>query len=142
MAADLLPMSMFTWKDNFNIGVAEIDAQHRRLYSLADELYAAMFTGKGKDVMEPVLRNLVDYTKTHFAAEERLMQKCVYPDYQAHKMQHIEMTNKVLQLQRDFQAGKNMITIEVMEFLSNWLRHHIAGSDRKYVPFVKGKAVA
>ena len=52
-------MSMFAWKDNFNIGVAEIDAQHRRLYSLADELYAAMFTGKGKDVMEPVLRNLI-----------------------------------------------------------------------------------
>ena len=35
-----------------------------------------------------------------------------------------------------------MVTIEVMQFLSKWLRLHIGESDRKYVPFVAGKKVA
>jgi len=133
---------MFAWKDSYSIGVPQIDTQHRRLFSLADELHAAMNSGKGKDVLAQVLQNLINYTKTHFADEERLMQRCGYPDLPAHKAQHDEMTQKVLQIQQDFQAGKLMMTIAVMQFLSNWLRQHIGGSDRKYVPFVNGKAVA
>ena len=35
-----------------------------------------------------------------------------------------------------------MLSVEVMQFPSNWLRHHIGSTDRKYVPFVTGKAVA
>lgn len=133
---------MFAWKDTYSIGVPEIDAQHRRLFGLADELHSAMNGGKGKAVMEQVLQNLISYTKTHFAAEERLMQRCKYAELGPHKAQHDELTRKVLQLQQDFQAGKGMITIEVMQFVSNWLRQHIGGSDRKYVPFVAGKTAA
>ena len=132
---------MFAWKDSYSIGVQEIDAQHRRLFALAEQLHAAMNSGKGKDVMAPVLQNLIDYTKTHFAAEERLMQRCRYPNFTEHKAQHDQMTAKVLQLQRDFQAGTGAISIEVMQFLNAWLRQHIGDSDRKYTPFVN-KAVA
>jgi hemerythrin len=133
---------MFAWKETYSIGVPEIDTQHRRLFSLADELYAAMNDGKGKALMEKVLKNLIDYTKTHFAAEERLMQRCKYPEYQPHKRQHDELTKQVLQLQRDFEAGKTALTIEVMQFLNTWLRQHIGGSDRRYVPFVMSKTAA
>jgi hemerythrin len=135
-------MSMFAWKDSYSIGVAEIDGQHRRLFRLADELHSAMNSGKGNTVVEPVLHNLIDYTKTHFAAEERMMQRCNFPEYVAHKAQHDEMTKKVLQLQSHLRAGKGVITIDILQFLSTWLRQHIGGSDRKYVPFVAGKAVA
>jgi hemerythrin len=133
---------MFAWKDTYRIGVAEIDVQHRRLFSLADELHSAMNSGKGKAVLEEVLQSLIAYTKTHFATEERLMQRCKYPEFGPHKAQHDEMTKKVVQLQHDFQAGNRMLTIEVMQFLNNWLRQHIGGSDRKYVPFVVGKTAA
>jgi hemerythrin len=138
--ADLLSMSMFGWKDTYNIGVPEIDAQHRRLFSLADELHAAMNSGKGKSVLEGVLKNLIVYTKTHFSAEESLMQRCKYPNFAAHKAQHDEMTQKVLQLQRDFHAGNAIISIDVMQFLAAWLRQHIGDSDRKYAPFVNNAA--
>ena len=133
---------MFAWKDTYSIGVTEIDAQHRRLFSLADELHTAMNSGKGKAVIEQVLQNLITYTRTHFASEERIMQKCGYPELPGHKAQHEDLTRQVLKLQSDYQSGKAMLTIEVMQFLSNWLRQHIGGTDRKYVPFVKGKAVA
>jgi hemerythrin len=133
---------MFAWKDSYSIGVQEIDAQHRRLFSLADELNTAMIGGKGKDVLEAVLQNLITYTKTHFAAEERLMLSCGYKELAAHKAQHDEMTKKVVQLHGEFKNGKLLLSVEVMEFLSAWLRQHIGGSDRKYVPYVMGKAVA
>ena len=73
-------MSLFAWNETYSIGVTEIDAQHRRLFSLADELHSAMNAGKGKAVLRKVLHDLITYTQTHFAAEERMMQKCGYPD--------------------------------------------------------------
>jgi hemerythrin len=135
-------MSIFAWKDTYSIGVPEIDTQHRRLFSLADELYSAMNNGKGKPLVEKVLKNLIDYTKTHFAAEEQLMQRCKYPDYKPHKLKHDELTKQVLQLQRDFEEGKTALTIEVMQFLSTWLRQHIGGTDKRYVPYLMGKTAA
>jgi hemerythrin len=135
-------MSLFAWKDGYGIGVPEIDAQHRRLFALADELHEALNKGKGKEVLQEVLKKLVDYTQTHFASEERLMHRCGYPDILAHKAQHEEFVRKASLLEREFQAGKTMLSIEVMQFVSNWLRQHIGGSDRRFAPFVLGKAVA
>ena len=135
-------MGFFAWKDEYCVGVQEIDVQHRRLFSLADELHAAMSVGKGKAVLDQVLSNLIGYTKSHFAAEERLMQSRGYPNYLAHKIEHDQLTHKVLDLQREFRAGKVALTLDIMKFLRDWLDHHILGSDQKYAPFVGGKAVA
>ena len=135
-------MSLFAWKDSYSIGVPDIDAQHRQLYKLADDLHQALNAGQGKDALAAVLKSLIDYTKTHFAAEERLMQRCGYSGLAAHKAQHEDLTRKVIDLQQQMQAGKLMLSIEVMRFLSDWLRQHIGGSDRKYAPFVINKAVA
>ena len=38
-----------------------------------------MNSDKGKEILEQVLHNLITYTKTHFAAEERMMRKCGVP---------------------------------------------------------------
>lgn len=132
-------MSLFEWKESYSIGVPEIDAQHRRLYHLADELHTAMNGGKSAQVLQQVFTNLIAYTKTHFAAEEAMLQKCRYPDFAAHKAKHDDLTRKVVELQRDYQAGKMMLGIDTMHFLSQWLLQHIGGTDRKYVPFVNAK---
>jgi hemerythrin len=133
-------MSLFEWKDSYSIGVPELDVQHQKLYSLADKLHAAMNAGKSMTVMQQVLADLVTYTKTHFAAEERLLLKCGYPDLPAHKIKHDDFTRRVVEFQREYQGGKAMLSIETMQFLSHWLQQHIGGTDRKYVPFVARKA--
>jgi len=72
---------MFEWKPEYSVQIPEIDAQHQRLFCLAAELHNAMAQGKGKNVLEHSLAQLVDYTKTHFAHEERLMQESGYEGY-------------------------------------------------------------
>jgi hemerythrin len=133
-------MSLFKWEDKFLVGHSDIDAQHKRLFQLADELHTAMAAGKAQAKVSETLNSLIAYTKLHFANEERLMMTNKYPDYQAHKEQHDKLTAQVVEFQREFAAGRTILTIDLMQFLKNWLAHHIGKTDQKVAEFLKKKA--
>lgn len=133
---------MFEWRNEFSVQIGSVDAQHRMLFGLADELYAAMAAGRSKPALAHILDRLVQYTKVHFAHEERLMRLHGYPDFAAHKAQHDALTSRVMQFQTDFDQGKIAMSVGLLKFLKDWLEHHIKGSDQKYSPFLRSKAVA
>lgn len=133
---------MFEWSEKYSVGIREIDEQHKKLIGMIGQLHEAMRQGKGKQVLGDVLGNLIQYTRTHFAAEERIMKANGYPDYESHKAKHEKMTNKVATIYKDYQDGKASITMEVMSFLENWLSKHILGTDMQYSPFLKGKGLS
>ncbi|HDS16173.1 MAG TPA: bacteriohemerythrin [Proteobacteria bacterium] len=134
--ADLMP-----WSSSFENGVAEFDRQHHRLVALVNELYKAMKRGESRDVAGQVLDELVDYTNTHFADEERLMVECKYPDYDRHVALHRDLVAKVVDFQKKFKAGQSTLSLDLLTFLKDWLIGHIKGVDRKYGPFFNGKGV-
>lgn len=135
-------MAFIDWKDELSVNIRMIDDQHKELIKLINELSDAMKVGKGKDVMGKVLSKLVDYTKMHFGTEERLFQTHGYPGYIAHKSEHDKLTKQVLDLKTKFDNGQSVITVEVMNFLKDWLQKHIIGTDKKYSSFLIGKGVS
>jgi hemerythrin len=134
-------MDLIAWNDGFSVNIKEIDEQHKKLIKLINDLNSAMGSGKGKDVLGSVLTGLVEYTKIHFAAEEGLMQKHQYPAYQSHKILHDALTKQVVDVTNKFQEGKSIVTIEVMNFLKDWLTNHIQNTDKKYTAHLNGKGV-
>jgi len=132
---------LFTWNDSFSVNIGVIDMQHKKLVSMVNELHQAMVEGSGKEKLGNILSNLINYTRDHFTTEERLMRTHAYPDFLAHKSEHEHLTGTVVDFQRRFQSNEVGLTIEVMEFLKNWLCNHILGSDKKYSPFLNAKGV-
>lgn len=125
-------MSMFEWNESFSIGVAAMDAQHKRLVAMVNRLYEAMRTGKGDAAVCPILQELVSYTLTHFAAEEALMRKVGYPQLNAHLELHKALTDKATELLKTLKDGKMVATVSVAAFLKDWLTTHIQNEDRRY----------
>ncbi len=134
-------MALLAWKDAYSVKIKEIDDQHKKLIDMINQLNDAMAQGKAKDVLGPILDKLVSYAASHFALEEGLMQKHGYEGYADHKDKHEKMTGKVLDLQRQYKSGQAAMTIEVMNFLKNWLDKHIVGTDMKYSAFLNSKGV-
>jgi len=132
---------LFQWDTTYSVNISVLDSQHRNLVSMVNELHQAMVEGSGKDKLGQILSDLIKYTQGHFAAEERLMQSHGYPDFDAHKSQHEALTATVLEFQRRFLANEIGLTVEVMEFLKDWLVKHIMGSDKKYTPFLNAQGV-
>jgi hemerythrin len=125
-------MSLITWRDEFSVGVAEIDTQHKHLVNLINQLHDAMRVGKGKDIMDKVLDELIAYTQTHFRHEERLMQTRGYSELAGHQAEHNKLTQQALDYQQQFRAGKIAMTLPLMNFLKDWLTTHILTVDHKY----------
>jgi hemerythrin len=135
-------LSMFDWKNEYAVNIGSIDAQHQMLFAIGRELYAAMSTGKGKAVLGRILDRLVQYTKVHFAHEERLMQLHGYPDFAKHKAEHDALVKQVQTFQEDFNAGRATMAVQVLQFLKDWLANHIKGSDFAYAPCLKAQKVS
>jgi hemerythrin len=135
-------MSLIQWAPKFSVNIKEIDQQHQKLMALVNELYDSMTAGHGKEALGKVLGELITYTVYHFATEEKLFQTHAYPETAAHKAEHDKLTQTAKDLKEKFDSGKGQITVEVMNFLKNWLNNHILGTDKKYSAYLNGKGVS
>ncbi|MFH0878374.1 MAG: bacteriohemerythrin [Lentisphaerota bacterium] len=134
-------MAFINWTDQLSVNIRQIDDQHKKLVSIINTLFDAMSQGKAKDVLGKVFNELIQYTKTHFQNEERMMQQYSYPDFAAHKKEHDDLTKTAMDLQDKFTKGAVSLSIETSNFLKAWLTKHILGTDKKYSPFLNGKGV-
>lgn len=57
------------------------------------------------------------------------------------RRKHDDLTRKALELKAAFDSGKPALTIDVMNFLKDWLNGHILQVDKKFGPFLKSKGV-
>ena len=127
-----ITIDMFEWRTEYSVQIAEIDAQHKRLFELAAELHLARSQGKAKAVLGQALSRLVEYTKSHFANEEEFMRRFGYPGIATHKVEHEQLTAQVIEFQERFERHEACLTYDLMVFLKSWLERHIKGSDQKY----------
>ncbi len=133
--------SAFAWKETYSVHVAALDRQHQQLFSLIAELNDALAAGKGNAIVATILEQLVDYTVSHFAAEEKLMERYGFPGLEEHRCKHRALTEQVNGLIQDFKAGNVGVSVSLMLFLRSWLKDHILGTDQLYSNYLNDKGV-
>jgi hemerythrin len=131
-------MQLIEWDDSlYSVSIDEFDNHHKKLVGFINKLHQAMLNGQGKKVLQDILNELQEYTNYHFAAEEKQMQECNYPEYPEHKTQHEDLTQQLSDIIQNYHWGKREISIDTLKFLKEWLFRHIQVSDKKYTPYMK-----
>lgn len=128
-----------SWDDKLSVGIAAIDADHKKLLGLINNLQTAVYYPTGESFERQALDELVSYTKYHFEREEDLMRKYGYPDFEPHKRQHEEMVAKVGEFLAAYEQDRESTVEEMCQFLKSWLIGHIAGTDKAYSGFLREK---
>jgi hemerythrin-like metal-binding protein len=134
-------MPLFEWKDEYSVGVNELNLQHKKIIQLLNELYEAMRDRKPKETLGKILDNMTTYAAMHFQTEEKYMKKYDYPGMDAHKKQHEDFVAKVIDFKEKFHQGSLMLSLDVLNFLKSWLKEHIMGADKEYAPFFEQKGL-
>ena len=128
-------MAYLSWDPELNTDIPVIDNQHRRIVEYINELHDAIQNGDRDEVGE-ILEQLVDYTLSHFAFEEELMEQAGYPFIVAHKKVHVLFTKKIADYQQQFDLGED-VGRKLLTTLRTWLVNHIKRDDADYAEIVR-----
>ena len=131
-------MALFLWSDSeLSVGNSLMDSDHRQMVVLLNDLFLAMERHEGKVVLVKLLGDLTKFTQEHFKREEEIMQRIGYAEQENHKQEHDRLNSEVQELQKRFNGGKSMLSIEVSRFLSDWVFNHIIRDDRKLAAAIR-----
>lgn len=132
---------LMPWSDKLSTGINSIDEQHKQLVAMVNALHNAMKMRKGAAESGKILGRLAEYTVSHFAHEEEMFETHKYPERVQHKQAHDDLVAQVVEFKTEFEQGKAALSMELMTFLSDWLRGHILKTDMEYVPYLREKGV-
>lgn len=126
------------WDKKYETGILMIDEQHKSLVNLCNQFRTEIMQHNRVDGMDWktslsfVLREAVKYTKTHFVAEERMMQQTDYPKFAQHKQRHQEFIDAVTHVLSSFNSASLQTAFEFSTFLREWILSHIAHEDKEF----------
>jgi hemerythrin len=123
----------FEWSTALKVGVDDIDEQHQELFRRAERLVNALKAGDRSEV-EPLVQYLSDYVLSHFECEERWMVGVEYPALDSHRDAHNRFRDELKEMTREYQrkGPTPLMALTVHNWLSDWLRRHIAGADVQF----------
>lgn len=134
-------MSHIAWDERYSVNIEVIDEQHKKIIDVLGKLFDEMGKKKSPEVLKEILGQMVRYAEEHFASEEIFMRQYAFPGYEEHRKEHDAFRAKVAAFQKDFAAGKESLSVDVIRFLSDWLDHHIMEVDKKYGPYLNEKGI-
>jgi hemerythrin-like metal-binding protein len=130
-------MSLLEWRDEFRIGIAEVDHEHQVLIGLINGLHAALRTDRsGKDV-EEFLGEIFARISAHFALEEKDMQAHRYPETAAHKADHEKLLDDIRDIMDEQSEHGILDDAAFSARLAAWFGDHFRSHDAKLYKFLQ-----
>ena len=125
------------WRDEYSIGIPEIDEEHKLLLVCIARLQDAKDHKEGDLAVYFVLGELDDYVRVHFTVEEIIMRLFEFPGKDAHIRAHRRFADYVRSMQQSELRGQSRA--EMTAFLQDWLVNHIMVADKQYARHMIGE---
>ena len=129
-------MGLLKWNQTFSVKVDKMDEQHRQLFDLINAFYDEVGKQSQKQLILELIKGMKTYTILHFSEEEELMRQHNYPGLMQHKKEHDNFIQKVTDLEEKYSSGKMIISIDITNFLKDWINDHIESSEQRYSEYI------
>ena len=132
---------MVTLSKDMEVGVLEIDSQHKELVDRLNSLLSMGHDAVSNEETQRTMDMLEEYIIKHFADEEELQKKNNYPEYESHKKMHKLYIDEFEKLKKEFADNGHSLkfTMDLNNSLVNWIVKHIKSEDVKLGKFLKDK---
>jgi hemerythrin len=129
-------MALIEWKQEYELGLPELDFEHRDLLEQVSALYAQCAATPQPAIVADCLGRLHARLAAHFALEERTMVEMRNPRFAAHKAEHDRFLEEVTDIVASFDDSAQVVAADIEAFahrVRDWIVGHITTYDRQLV---------
>ena len=124
-------MALLQWKSDYSLGIPSVDHEHQELIGMINSVYEHMAEGSDQAAIEGCLEDIYAGIASHFALEERHMREAGYKEFQAHKDEHEDLLDQLMEIVDDFIDDPDSGRISLEKSLANWFGQHFATFDAR-----------
>jgi hemerythrin-like metal-binding protein len=119
-------MSLLEWRDEFRIGIEEVDYEHRTLIGLINAAHARCTSVPD---LEDALGEIHAAITAHFALEEKDMRARAYPGLARHKAEHERLLEDIRDMMEQTSHGAYPGDAAFSKRLDDWFAGHFGTED-------------
>ena len=124
-------MSVLQWRDEFSVGIEEVDHEHKELIELIRNLQQEMQGGMDTDKILDALGEIYAQISAHFALEEKAMRTMNYSAYADHKEDHETLLDDLRDIMDEVEDDGVLDEVQLTDDLDRWFSDHFKTHDAK-----------
>ena len=124
-------MTLIVWRDEFSVGVASVDQEHREMIELINELDNAMAQDADCITVISTLGEIYAKISAHFALEEKIMRDANYREFTSHKEDHERLLDSLLTIIDSVDDEGRYDRPELSSGLDRWFTDHFRTHDAR-----------
>ena len=124
-------MVLIEWKDEFSVGVPDVDHEHRQLVGLINELHAALSAKDPDFTVMDFLGEIYAHVSAHFALEEKIMRERNYDQFEDHKRDHERLLDELRDIMDNYEENAYFSDAEFAAHVEHWFSEHFRTRDAR-----------
>ena len=124
-------MSLLEWQPEFSVGIDSVDAEHRELIDLINDLHRQMAAGSTQETVIENLGEIFARISAHFALEEAEMKNRRYDEYEAHKASHELLLDELRDIMDQVEDDGSYDEARLSSRLGDWFGEHFRTYDAR-----------
>jgi hemerythrin len=124
-------MVLIEWKDEFCVGVPDVDHEHQEIINLINNLHDAMSGENATISVMDFLGEIYSHVSAHFALEEKIMRSHKYDQYTEHKADHERLLDELRDIMDDYEENAYFSDEEFAGQVERWFTDHFKTKDAR-----------
>lgn len=124
-------MTLIEWKDEFKLGIAEVDHEHEEMIELINTAHAQMQSNASAEAVSDFLGEIYAKISAHFALEEKMMRDSGYDEFAQHKEEHEQLLDEIRDLMDAYEDGELLDNEALAMKLHAWFTQHFRTRDAR-----------
>jgi hemerythrin len=124
-------VSLIVWREDFTIGLPDVDLEHRELIKMINTLHGSLKPDADVARIVEALGEIHARIAAHFALEEREMRRLNYASTAEHKDDHERLLDDILDIMDTLELPADYDAEALGRRLSNWFSEHFRTFDAR-----------
>ena len=132
-------MSLIVWREDFTIGLPDVDLEHRELIKMINTLHGSLKPDADVARIVEALGEIHARIAAHFALEEREMRRLNYISAAEHKDDHERLLDDILDIMDSVESPTDYDAEALGRRLSKWFSEHFRTFDSRLHRWLVGR---